>query len=106
MRPIEVMRIKSFGPNRTVGMTMGVVMMLLTAGLLTWSTARRVPAMLGAHDTVCLTKERHNPLVRAIRRIDSRRQPLQCLQGKTPFLMPGTWDVYDLDLVSLPVVQP
>ena len=38
MRPIsylEVMRIKSFGPNRTVGMTMGVVMVLLTAGLLT-----------------------------------------------------------------------
>ena len=38
MRPIsylEVMRIKSFGPNRTVGMTMGVVTMLLTAGLLT-----------------------------------------------------------------------
>ena len=32
---LEVMRIKSFGPNRAVGMTIGVVMMLLTAGLLT-----------------------------------------------------------------------
>ena len=32
---LEVMRIKSFGPNRTMGMTMGVVTMLLTAGLLT-----------------------------------------------------------------------
>ena len=32
---LEVMRIKSFGPNRTLGTTMAVVMMLLTAGLLT-----------------------------------------------------------------------